>query len=594
MGLADDVVAVRRNVSRIALDHRDRPPGASRGDLLARAEAVEREARRLRQPPLIAIALLQRAELLLGEGLPREAIGVLEQVGPALEGVRQDDLRVRALAQLAQAHASFCDWRTVSAFCDEGITLVEQYRYNLTSPYLASAYLSSRLPLYSLGVRAAYELGRYEQMIERAELSKCRLILHRDGADARAQVADRTGEFVDLSRRISEYPPGQAPEALLTRRRMLGDLIALQGSKTRPEPFSLPAVRARLRRDEAILFYYWVDRHTLAIAAIDSDGFGAELRRITGDERQMLERYASHALDSTRPVHGAFDPVRRFGSVLLPATAPVAWDTKTRLLISPHRVLHSVPFHAMRYADRWLIERAAISYIPNLSSLQLSYQPLQSRRVLVVGVERFGVPGRTLAALPDAEREAREVTASYARHGVPATPLVGPQATVDRLRAPTLGSYSCLHFATHGENVNIDNPMESHFYLQNSMLDGLELATLELRADLVVLSACSSGQRPIAGRGLPELPGDDLFGLQAAFFRAGAHRVLATLWPVGSVAARRIMTGFHARLAADDAADPETALQQAICDYLKQATLATRKIYFWAPFFLSVLGRART
>jgi CHAT domain-containing protein len=84
---------------------------------------------------------------------------------------------------------------------------------------------------------------------------------------------------------------------------------------------------------------------------------------------------------------------------------------------------------------------------------------------------------------------------------------------------------SCLHFSTHGDNIIVDRPMESRFYLQDSLLDGLELANLRLGADTVVLSACCSGHRSIAGRGLNELQGDDLFGLQAAFFRAGANYV---------------------------------------------------------------------
>jgi CHAT domain-containing protein len=600
MGLADDIVTVRRNLSHIALAHQRRPPSDSRDDLLERTAKEEKEARRLRQPALIASTLLQRAELLLAAGRGGEAIPVLEQVAPALQGSRQDDLRVRALAHLAEAHACLHNWQKVSALCDEGISLVEKYRYNLTSDYLASAYLRSRIPLYSWGVRSAYELGRYELMIERAELSKCRLILNQHTASARTRIGptdDRTAEFRALSRRIAEYPAGEAPEELLTKRRMLWDLISLQESQIPPQPFSLPAVCALLRSNEAILFYYWLDTHTLAIATIDRYGFAAELRYLSSDQRQSLETYAHHALESTKPNYSAFEPVRDFGSFLLPATSPVAWQEKQRLLVSPHRVLHSIPFHALQYGDRWLIERAAVSYIANLSTLLLSPQPLKKQRVLVVGVEHFAVPGRTLPPLPEAELEACEVQRNYAMHRVPTAMLLGKEATVDRIHAcesdGTLEQYSCLHFATHGENVNSDNPMESHFYMQNSLLDGLELANLRLHADTIVLSACSSGQRPIAGRGMPELPGDDLFGLQAAFFRAGAHRILATLWPVDSSAARKITAGFHARLAADTLRDAEMALQGSVCDYLTQAGIQARKIYFWAPFFLSVLGRAK-
>ena len=153
-----------------------------------------------------------------------------------------------------------------------------------------------------------------------------------------------------------------------------------------------------------------------------------------------------------------------------------------------------------------------------------------------------------------------------------------------------LGKFACLHFATHGENANSDTPMESHLFLRDSILDGLEIANWKLNAEVVVLSACCSGQRSISGRGMEEVPGDELFGLQAAFFAAGARRVLGALWPVDSKAALPITTAFHRYLA--DGQLPELALQKAVDDYLKKAGILTRKVYYWAPFFLSAMGRS--
>src|SRR4051812_17604540 len=125
MGLADDVTAVRRTLVRIALEHQRRGPGEPRDDLLECVAQQEREARRLRRRDLIAILLLQRADLLLMLDRVQEAVPVLEEVGPTLQGLRQDDLRVRALARLAEAHARIPDWHRVSCICDEGIALVE-------------------------------------------------------------------------------------------------------------------------------------------------------------------------------------------------------------------------------------------------------------------------------------------------------------------------------------------------------------------------------------------------------------------------------------------------------------------------------------
>jgi CHAT domain-containing protein len=131
--------------------------------------------------------------------------------------------------------------------------------------------------------------------------------------------------------------------------------------------------------------------------------------------------------------------------------------------------------------------------------------------------------------------------------------------------------------------------MESYLYLYDSIIDGLEVASWELEAELVVLSACSSGQRAIRGRGMPELPGDDLFGLQAAFFAAGAKRVVGSLWPVHSPAAKAIMTALHCQLASGQR--PEVALRDAILQYMRAARVGNRKPFYWAPFFLSAVGR---
>jgi CHAT domain-containing protein len=598
MGLADDVITVRRQLSGISVEHLERTPGDSREDLLVSVTSVEKEAHRLRMPDLIVIALLQRSELLLGIGRVRETIAVLQQAGEALGSLRQDDLRVQILSRLAEAHARLEDWRRVSEICGEGIALVEKYRFKLSAEYLASAYLRSRIGLYSWGVRSAYELAKYEAMIERAELSKCRSIL---GAAGHKKQSNRGGEteeeFRELCRQIASHPADEVPEYLLARREMLWDLMAVRDSGVAPERFDLVAVQSTLKPDEAILFYYWVDSTTLCIAVIDKFGINARLKHLTQDQRQALDRYARNTLEASTITYDLFDPVREFGSFLLPPESGVQWQNKQRLLISPHRVLHSIPFHAMRYQDQWLIQRAAISYIPNLSVLQIRYSLKRKQQVLVLGVENFNVPGCPLTPLPDAEPEAADVYDVYTRNGVPATLIRGRQATANRLRklesTGDLKQYSCLHFATHGKNVNSDSPMESYFYLADSMLDGLELSRLSLGAETIVLSACYSGQRPISGRGMPELPGDELFGLQAAFFRAGVRRILGTLWPVASKTARQISTSFHSLLASGICGDPETALQKAICDYLASAGVLSRRIYFWAPFFLSAIGRPK-
>jgi CHAT domain-containing protein len=346
-----------------------------------------------------------------------------------------------------------------------------------------------------------------------------------------------------------------------------------------------------------VIYHYWLDRLSLLVVTVDREGAVPELHALSPEERAGLEEFAGHVFSLTES-SGFLDSVGRFSSLLLPSSdeALRRLRDRARLIVSPHRLLHAVPFAALDWDGDPVLRRFAVSYVPNLSSLTLTYEPPPERSpVLTLGVHFYDVPAWPvpLRPLKAAEPEATSVSDLYAARGNPVTLLLGPEATERALgeldRGGSLREYGTLHLATHGYNVSGDTPMESHLFLQDAPIDGLEIAEWRLGAELVVLSSCSSGQRAIAGRGMEELPGDELFGLQAAFFAAGARRILACLWAVDSRAAKEISTAFHGHVASGQ--KPEVALQRAQLDYLESATLLTREVYYWAPFVLSGLGR---
>jgi CHAT domain-containing protein len=193
--------------------------------------------------------------------------------------------------------------------------------------------------------------------------------------------------------------------------------------------------------------------------------------------------------------------------------------------------------------------------------------------------------------------------------------LRGEEATwaaLDELgRSGELGRYSTLHFVMHGANIRNDAPMQSHLTLRDGFLDGIEISNWNLHAELIVLSACCSGQRPFEGRSIrkmlpderlredgkvekeatsEELVGDELFGLQAAFFAAGARRIVSALWPVDDRVGPSLTRAFHFHRLKNPR-EPEVALQRSMIDFLKTAGAKDAMVYYWAPLFLSGLGR---
>jgi CHAT domain-containing protein len=100
-----------------------------------------------------------------------------------------------------------------------------------------------------------------------------------------------------------------------------------------------------------------------------------------------------------------------------------------------------------------------------------------------------------------------------------------------------------------------------------------------------------AGQRAIGGRGPPEQPGDELFGLSAAFLDARCRSVLAPIWPAEDKTISPIITMFHRNLAKGAPAD--IALAQAQRAFLDTAGLVQRPAYYWAPLMLTAVGRPR-
>lgn len=575
--------------------------------LLADSAEIEAEARRLQMPEMIARILLQRGRILSAGGRYREALDNLTKADEALGDRRQHDLKVSILAAQADAHSGRHAWKSAMQICTKGIALVEHYRHRVNAQYLQGSYLRSRIGLYAQGVRAAYVLEDHDRMIEWAELSKCRSVLRQRDTDASAGDDERHIEeqFLRVCGQIDDARKTDRTAmlpTLLAKRRTLWDLLLIQRNAKRSGSlplFDSVSLKAALAADEAVLYYYWLDKRALLVVAMDNRRIVPTLCTLSDDERQGLIDYARIVLEALSPALPGYlrhaDKARRFAALLLPEAAHDVIGDKRRVLISPHRLLHALPFQVLPWDEThpYLIQRFAVTYIPNLSSLLIRYQSPARRSLLTVGISDYARHDAPYPRLEEAAQEAAELETLYAGHGVDVRTLLDAQADEKQLndldRTDALAQFSCLHMSTHGHNVNSDTPMESSLVLYDSLLDGLDIANWRLNAELTVLSACCSGQRPYGGRRMDELPGDDLFGLQAAFFAAGAKRVIRSLWPVDAGTAHRLVMAFHRHYASGQS--PELALQKAIIDHIAHARPRLRKSYYWAAFFLSAVGR---
>lgn len=160
--------------------------------------------------------------------------------------------------------------------------------------------------------------------------------------------------------------------------------------------------------------------------------------------------------------------------------------------------------------------------------------------------------------------------------------LTGDGATREAVFGDAVTSARYLHFATHGiadsQDPELSALVVSRYASDGTARDGVlrlyDIASLDLAAELVVLSACDTA----LGR---DIRGEGLVGLTHGFLQAGAQTVVASLWQVPDTATAVLMREFYRHLIVDRHS-PATALKKAQQYVGSQPHWA--EPYYWAGF----------
>jgi len=146
----------------------------------------------------------------------------------------------------------------------------------------------------------------------------------------------------------------------------------------------------------------------------------------------------------------------------------------------------------------------------------------------------------------------------------------------------TAKDYEIIHLAMHGV-LDPRSPILSSLVFsedsstqEDNFLRAFEIAQLDLKADLVVLSACETGYGKF-------LQGEGIMSLAHSFAYAGASSVLMSLWQVNDYSTGVIMKNYYINIGKGLTKD--RALQEAKLQYLDEtdSPIALHPA-FWAAF----------
>ncbi len=138
-----------------------------------------------------------------------------------------------------------------------------------------------------------------------------------------------------------------------------------------------------------------------------------------------------------------------------------------------------------------------------------------------------------------------------------------------------------IHLATHAI-IDDDSPMHSKLVFtpdsssdEDGFLNTYELYNMNLKANLVVLSACNTGYGKL-------VRGEGVMSLARGFTYAGCPSIVMSLWPVDDKSTYTLMKDFY--LGITEGLKKDEALRQAKLNYIKNAKEPLASPFYWAGF----------
>ena len=396
----------------------------------------------------------------------------------------------RSLFGLARARMATGGAPEARALLAECITAIETLRGGIGQPSLKSDFLADKTAVY-------------EEAISLAAGS---------GAGAVFDIAERS-------------------RALLLREGA--------GHRTR---LPLADFQSRLRTDEAAVVYHLGRTGSFALAVTSGS---ASVHRIELDEAaasRLIEDFRAQPSLSS-------GSAKTLAARLLAPLAPLGGEHLRRLWIVPDGALAFLPFEALPWKGRYLVDAFEAAYLPAASFLRgrpasggaprwpwerelVAYaEPDPARARLQPGDERW-------SSLPQSGPEVDAIARL-----LPGRAMVLRGASVP---APAVlkqaGGVPILHLATHGAG-DPEAPERNRLLVGASYIYGGQLSPGSLSSlRLAVLSACETDTGPLRrGEGVQSLARD--------FLLAGAGATVASLWKVDDLATRLFMERFYSRYA---------------------------------------------
>ncbi|MEG4802668.1 CHAT domain-containing protein [Microcoleus sp. ARI1-B5] len=301
----------------------------------------------------------------------------------------------------------------------------------------------------------------------------------------------------------------------------------------------------------------------------------------TDGEGNKIQLESEYKRDET----GRFPLLQLLHQILIePIADLLPADVNSPIIFIPHYDLFLVPFAALQSIDnRYLIEDYTILTSPSIQVLELTREHHNRVRGLREAALIVGDPTihpnyqkhpYKLRQIPRA-KEAAEAIAAILR-----TQAISGENAAKAIILDQMLNTRIVHLSAHGLLDDFGGSgipgaiiLAPSGDTDDGAIHAADILQLKLNSELVVLSACSTGRGKITG--------DGVIGLSRCLILAGVPSIIVSLWNMGVISAKLLMTEFYQNLARGE--NKAAALRRAM--------LTTKERFpspiAWAAFTLS-------
>lgn len=357
-------------------------------------------------------------------------------------------------------------------------------------------------------------------------------------------------------------------------------------SKIHPEnnvPYSLKTIQEKLAKDSAALCTYFFGKDTIYQFVISEKDIVVERIILTTDIRENIVDFI-HLFDDGSIINNDISNYTNLAFQIFQLLKFNNLSAYKNVVIIPDGLLNFVPFEALLtsktttalYAKMpFVIKKQQIAY--NSSVIFYLIDPKKNNNKDLLGF--FPVFENTNQKLTYSVAEANAIEKE-----MPATIFMNAEASKTNF-LKNASNYGILHVSTHASSGDFVNPASLSFYDDALILN--ELYSLNLNANLVVLSACETGIGKL-------YKGEGAMSIARGFQYAGAEHLLFSLWQINDLSTSKIMQSFYKSYNEQQSAF--VANKQSKIAYLENETISNIKKspYYWSAFvYYGALEKAK-